>query len=230
MTDPVTMEIPVIAQLHFAVGTACVIGGAAAFTLRKGGLSHRLAGRVFAICMIMLCLSGLYLSFSRSILFTAFLALLALHAVATGWHAAAARSGVGPIARKIALAGISLTAIGAGWSGVFVSSLPSRALNGLTPDAFYFLAGVAGLVSAIDLMAALRRNVGGHRRIARHVWRMGFSFFIASFIFFFGNNHVLPEVLRSPAILSAPVVTVAGMTVFWMVRARFGRRFRGSEI
>lgn len=117
MTDPVTMEIPVIAQLHFLVGTACVVGGAAAFAVRKGGSAHRLAGRVFTVCMVGLCLSGLYLSFTRSILFTAFLALLALHAVATGWHAALAGAVVGPVARRTALAGISLTAVGAGVSG-----------------------------------------------------------------------------------------------------------------
>ena len=225
MTDAVTMEIPVIAQLHFVVGTACVIGGAAAFALRKGAAGHRLAGRVFAVCMIALCLSGLYLSFTRSILFTAFLALLALHAVATGWHATAFGPGVGRTTRWIALAGIGLTASGAGLSGGYVSTLPSRELNGLTPEAFYFLAGVAGLVAAIDLVAALRQEISGRRRIARHVWRMGFSFFIASFIFFFGNNHVLPEILRAPAILSAPVVIVLVLILFWLVRVRFGRQF-----
>ena len=119
-------NLPLVGQLHFLVGVICLLAGAAAFMVRKGRHPHRLAGRVFAVCMLLLCASGLYMSLSRSILFTAFLALLAGHAVTTGWMAAARITG---LAERVAAGAISLVAIAAAGSGLLVANLPSGTLN-----------------------------------------------------------------------------------------------------
>lgn len=42
--------------------------------------------------------------------------------------------------------------------------------------------------------------------------------FLATGIFFFGNNHVLPEAMRTVPILSAPVLLVLVLTVFHVLR------------
>ena len=42
--------------------------------------------------------------------------------------------------------------------------------------------------------------------------------FIATFIFFFGNNHVLPAVLRAEVVLIIPVLGVALATLMTVVR------------
>ncbi|WP_323762991.1 hypothetical protein [Maricaulis sp.] len=214
-------NLPLVGQLHFLVGVICLVAGGAAFLARKGRLPHRLAGRVFVVCMLLLCASGLYMSLSRSILFTAFLALLAGHAVTTGWMAAARIAGR---AERLAAGVISLVAMAAVGSGLVVASLPSGTLNDLPPVAFYSLGGVAFWIAGIDVFALRRGPANDRQRLTRHVWRMGFALFIASFIFFFGNNSVLPPVLRTPLALLAPVLTVTGLTVYASIRTRFGRQ------
>lgn len=213
-------ELPLVGQLHFLVGTICLFAGVAAFLVRKGSNLHRGAGRVFVVCMLLLCASGLYMSLARSILFTAFLALLAGHAVTTGWLAAARITGR---AEWIAASVIGLVATACIGSGLLVGGLPTGELNGLPPVAFYSLGGVSLWIAGIDVLALRRGPANDRQRLTRHVWRMGFALFIASFIFFFGNNTVLPPVLRSPIALLAPVLTVIGLTLYSSIRARLGR-------
>lgn len=214
-------SLPLVGQLHFLVGVICLFAGGAPFLVRKGGLTHRLAGRVFVVSMLLLCTSGLSMSLTRSILFTAFLALLAGHAVTTGWMSAARITGW---AERIAAGLISLVALTAFGSGLFVANLPSGTLNDLPPVAFYCLGGVALWIAAIDVLALRRGPANDRQRLTRHVWRMGFALFIASFIFFFGNSSVLPAVLRTPLALMTPVLTVIGVTLYAGFRMRFGRR------
>ena len=213
-------SLPLIGQLHFATGTLCLFAGGAAFALRMGSTSHRRAGRVFAVCMLLLCASGLYMSFSRSILFTAFLSVFAAHAVATGWAAAADRPGRSKTPVMAGLVVIAATAAASLLSGLWVSTLPTGELDGLRQEAFYCLGVIASAITLADYIALRRGLAEQRRRIARHVWRMGFSLFIASFIFFFGNSAVLPEPMQHPAGLAAPVMAVVALTLFWTGRTR----------
>lgn len=214
-------EISIIGQIHFGLGCLCLVAGIAAFGLPKGRPPHIIAGRVFAASMLLLCASGLYMSFARGIVFTSFLSLFAAHAATTGWLAAAnksARMGRSERALAVMMATVGCASL---LTGYWVAASPERALDGLPPGAFYSLGGVAMLIAGIDGWALLRRQLSRPQRIARHVWRMGFSLFIASVIFFFGNNHVLPEALRSEAVLMMPVLLVAAATVGWLVKTRF---------
>jgi len=212
-------EISLVGQIHFAIGSLSLLAGCAAFLLPKGRPAHVAAGRGFAISMLLLCASGLYMSITREIVFTVFLSLFAAHSVTTGWLAAVRRSGqMGMLERALALliAGVGLASL---VTGMWVMNTASGELDGLPPVGFFSLGGVAILIAMIDLQALIRRTVSSKHRIARHVWRMGFSMFIATFIFFFGNNHVLPEVLRAEVVLIIPVLGVALATLITVVRA-----------
>lgn len=209
-------EISLVGQIHFAIGSLSLLAGCAAFLLPKGRPAHVAAGRGFAISMLLLCASGLYMSITREIVFTVFLSLFAAHAVTTGWLAAVRRSGqMGMPERALALliAGVGLASL---VTGMWVMNTASGELDGLPPVGFFSLGGVAILIAMIDLQALVRRTVSPKHRIARHLWRMGFSMFIATFIFFFGNNHVLPEVLRADIWLVVPVAVVVLSTVVAM--------------
>ena len=211
-------EIALIGQIHFILGCFCLFAGGAAFVLTKGSRGHILAGRAFAASMLLLCASGLYMSFARSIVFTTFLSLFAAHAAATGWLAAAEKSGRMQRSER-GLAGlIALVGLASLMTGYWLSASDLGELDGLPPDAFYALGGVALIIAALDGFAIVRAPLSRTQRTARHLWRMGFSMFIATFIFFFGNNHVLPEVLRTEAVLIMPVALVVVLTVFWLVR------------
>lgn len=217
MTEP-----DLLGELHFWIGCGAIIAGFTAFAARKGGRLHRGAGVLFVISMGLLALSGFWLSLAREIVFTVFLSAISFHALVTGWAAAL---GGRIVARRInqlaPVVSIALT-LGAIVGGVSAANSPSGALNGLPPAAFFVLAGVSALISGLDCLYLRARAPKPQARLTRHLWRMGFSFFLAVGIFFFGNNHVLPDALRTPWALSAPVLAVVLWTVFYAVRTRFG--------
>ncbi|WP_430401502.1 DUF2306 domain-containing protein [Hyphomonas sp.] len=216
-------EPALVGMLHFHVGCAAVVAGFAALAARKGEATHRAAGKIFLLAMLVLTLSGLWMSISREILFTVFLSAIALHAFVTGWAAAALQR---RIARTITQAsGFSAGAMttGAILGGLKAAGTTGGALNGLPPAAFYLIAGIGCLLCYYDLVFCLTRTPSDQRRITRHAWRLGFSFFLATGIFFFGNNHVLPAALRTPLFLSMPVVAVVICTFYHALRTRLSR-------
>ncbi|WP_157139090.1 hypothetical protein [Asticcacaulis biprosthecium] len=190
----------------------------------KGKTLHRAAGTCFFVTMILLCASGLWLSLARDILFTVYLSWLAFHAVVTGWATAASRHSFARVITYLSPLS-SLTMMAGAVIGAFrAASAPDGMLNGLPPGAFLAIAGIACLISGLDGLFIFRSFHHGARRTARHGWRMGFSMFLASGIFFFGNTRFLPEALHHPVFLATPVLLVVCLTAWFAIRARFQTR------
>ncbi len=211
-------ELPIIAQLHLMVGTLSVISGFLAVFIRKGGAIHLLLGRTFVVTMTMLCLSGFYLSFSRSLQLTYFLAFFSLYLLLTGWYAMARDSPKINVIDKfgfvlVTLAGLAAFVIGTvGW----VYNLPHP--EGEPPYSGYYVFVVfAAFVAYKDYKVIKQSHLLGMTRLVRHLWRMIFSLAIATFIFFVGNSHLLPAYLRNDYIISLPILTVLGALVFWLI-------------
>lgn len=218
MTEPA-----LVSMLHFVVGCAAVATGFAALALRKGATSHRATGAVFLIAMTLLTASGLWMSLSRGILFTVFLSGIAFHAFLTGWSAAALARPVGRLVTRAAPYLSGAIATGAVVGGAIAANAPGGLLNDLPPAAFFSLAAVAVIICAADIVFTNAASPSDQRRITRHAWRLGFSLFLATGIFFFGNNHVLPAELRTPLFLATPVVMVVVWTLYHSLRTRFAR-------
>lgn len=210
-------EPHLVATGHFVVGCVSILAGFVAFAAPKGLRIHRAAGGVFVGSMLILCASGLWMSLARGIPFTVFLSWIAAHAVISGWAAANDGPVARPITRFAALSSIALI-LGALAGGVVAGQAPGGALNGLPPAAFFGLAGFALLLAGLDLTFSRAKVPTNARRVSRHAGRMGLSMFLATGIFFFGNNHVLPEAMRTVPILSAPVLSVLVLTVFHVLR------------
>lgn len=215
------IEPAFLGTAHFFVGCVAVIAGFAAFAARKGSFIHRSAGMVFLVAMTLLALSGLWLSIARNILFTVFLSLIALHSFASGWAAAGKMNPFGRLVTKISPLASAGIMVGAVIGGVIAAAAPGGMLNDLPPSAFYILASVAGLLFVFDFTYTKSSAPSEQRRLTRHGWRMGFSFFLATGIFFLGNNHVLPEILRVTAILVTPILAVVIWTLYYAVKTRF---------
>ena len=220
MTEP-----DMLGDLHFWIGCGAIIAGFAAFAARKGEGLHRKAGTLFVVCMGLLALSGFWLSLAREILFTVFLSAISFHALITGWAAARRRSVLCRWISRLAPIASGLVVLGAVAGGMMAGASPDGALNGLPPAAFYFVGFVSAVLCGLDILYALMPAPTLRVRLTRHLWRMGFSFFLATGIFFFGNNHVLPEFLRTPWFLALPVLAVVAWTAFHAVRTRFGHAF-----
>ncbi len=213
-----------LGQTHFWIGCLALLAGFAALASRKGGAAHRSAGAVFALTMALLSLSGLWLSLARGIVFTVLLSALAFHCIATGWLAARGDGAPWRMLTRLSPIGSGLVTAGAVVGGSAAAAHPTSELSGLTPAAFHMLAALGASLLIPDLRYAVHSRPEPRRRIARHLWRMGFAFVLATGIFFFGNNHVLPEALRTPWLLAAPVIAVVAWALFYAVRIRFSAR------
>jgi len=216
MTEP-----DLLGDIHFWIGCGAIVSGFTAFASRKGDGLHRKAGTLFVISMGLLALSGLWLSLAREILFTVFLSAITFHALITGWAAARNRALLSRWVSLSAPIASGLIVLGGAAGGMMASASPTGLLDDLPPAAFYVLAGVSAVLCGLDIFYARTPVPTRPARLTRHLWRMGFSFFLATGIFFFGNNHVLPEPLRTPWFLALPVLAVVAWTAFYVLRTRF---------
>ena len=219
-------ELPLMGLAHLLMGTLAVISGAGALAVAKGLRLHRLAGNLFFGAMLLLIASGLYFSVTRSILFTIFLSVMAFYLLSSGWATVIRREGKTErfeLANCLFILFAGAFALGTG----LTETIRGAPLQDDVPSAaFFILAALAGLFGAYDVAVIRRGGCTGKHRIARHLWRMCLSLFIAVTIFFLGNNDVLPEVLRTPFFLTAPIVAVLALMVFWLVRVIFTNWYR----
>jgi hypothetical protein len=140
--------------------------------------------------------------------------------VLTSWATARRRDGrTGRF--EIAAGAVALIiAAGAAWEGLNGSAVPGG------PGSRFVLAALCLVAALLDLSAVVRRKLTPAQRIARHLWRMCFAFFIVTFSFFVGQQDLMPAAVRgSPALLVVGFAPLAVMT-FWLVRVRLGKRFR----
>jgi hypothetical protein len=137
--------------------------------------------------------------------------------VATSWVAARRRDGTTGRFEIIACVG----ALGIGalmvWGGLTGATTPA----GSGP--VFALAGLCLIAGLLDLNAILRRKLTAAQRIARHLWRMCFAFFIATGSFFLGQQDVLPQAVRGSPILFVLAFAPFAVMLFWLVRVRFAK-------
>ncbi len=162
-------EWPPIAFAHLLAGSLAVCAGSSAFILPKGARLHRFSGRLFAVSMLLLCASGIYLSLTRSIVFTLFLIILALHAVLSGW-AAASRSQHWPRhTERAGLVLISGNALAAALGGYAAAVSAGGVINDLPAAAFWTIATISTVLAVIDLIWIRRQQRSPRQRIASRV-------------------------------------------------------------
>ena len=72
----------------------------------------------------------------------------------------------------------------------------------------------------------LAGGLQGAQRIARHLWRMCFSLFIASGSFFLGQAKVIPKPIRIFPVLALLALLPLVLLLYWLVRVRFTKWYR----
>ena len=209
--------------LHIGGGAVGILSGAVAIAARKGARLHRTAGTVFFIAMAICYAVGAgvapFLDEGQRTNFVA--GIMALYLLLSGWSAVRRpQVTAGPFkmlglvfALAITTAGLVLMQMGA--------NDPSGTVDGSPPQAFVLFT-IAGVFSAAgEIHVLVRRTLAPVSRIARHIWRMCFSLFIATGSFFLGQMQLFPQRLQDTPVLYvlalAPIVALA----FWLVRVRF---------
>jgi hypothetical protein len=121
------------------------------------------------------------------------------------------------------LALLFVLAAGAGmltW-GIQAAHSPMGEKDGVPAPMYFILGSVALLAAAGDLRMIARGGISGINRLARHLWRMCFAFFIASASIFIARPQLFPALLSRYHVLLLLGVLPLIFMIFWLVRVRF---------
>jgi uncharacterized membrane protein len=223
--DPVWMHLGAKTLLwaHIAGGAIGMVTGVVALASRKGQRVHRAAGSVFFLAMFMAYAIGAgvapFLDTGQRPNFVA--GIMALYLLVSGAMAARRREVKAGAPEIIGL----LVALGITTAGVVLMRMgaasPSGTVDGSPPQAFFLFTIAGAFAAAGELHVLLRRQLSNVSRIARHLWRMCFSLFIASGSFFLGQQQVFPEALQDSALLYAVALSPLPVMLFWLGKVRF---------
>lgn len=211
----------ILLYAHIIGASVAMIAGTIAILARKGERLHRLAGNVFFAGMLGMAGVGATVSpFLHEAQWTNTTAgAFTLYLAATGW--ATVMRPEGRIGRFEVLA--FLVALGIALMGLALFVLTDGSGAYATVYGFAVVAAIAALC---DLGVVLKKGIAGHRRIARHLWRMALALFVALGSFFVGQQDELPAFVQGSPALFAPMLIALALLVFWLIRARFTRAFQ----
>ncbi len=200
--------------IHIAAGIVALAAGTTAVAGRKGGPLHARAGTGFFASMLVLGVTASILEPMKDPPESGLGGVFVCYFVLTSWVTARRRDGVTGkfeiFAGLVAVLGGALSI----WGGFNGATTPAGSGPVFAFGGLWLLAGL------LDFNAVLRRKLTASQRIARHLWRMCFAFFIATGSFFLGQQDVMPEaVQRSPVLLLLAFAPFAIMA-FWLVRIR----------
>lgn len=202
---------------------------------RKGARTHRLAGKFFAVSMLVMAVFADYLALAiPEQIPNLFIGTFTIYLVATAWLTVRRKERSVGIAEKIALLVVLCLCVpfailsfqlATGLQPSFKSAVPFEGPVRVAIYSFTFLVAMAAIGDARLVRAG---GVTGKRRIGRHLWRMclGFTFALGS-AFTNGLPRLLPKTVHVPLIfLFVPQLSSLVLLIFWMVRVRFTGWYR----
>lgn len=219
--------------LHIVGGTAGLLSGIAAISARKGAWLHRAAGVVFFVSMLLMSAMGAWMAVGLQQWNNVIAGLFTFYLVATAWMTVRRKESTTGTFEIVAM----LVALGGALAILYLGvqalgSTKPQPVNAPLP-AYFVLAGIFGLAAALDLKVILRGGIAGVPRIARHLWRMCFAFFIASGSFYaqvFLRKVHLPAFLHHSLLLYIPIVAPLFLILFWMIRVRFTNWYKNGAM
>lgn len=216
-----------LVPIHVAAGLLGLSSGAVALVARKGGTLHRRGGLVFVASMLTMAATGTWMAARMDepvTDITVMVGVLTFYLVATGYLTL--RRSVGESRRlqtALTVAAIGVVAFAFAY-GIAAMRTPTGKADGV-PAGMYFGFGTIALLAALLDVRLLRAGaIRGAHRLARHLWRMGMAMWIATMSFFYGQQKVFPQGVRDSGILSLPVLLVAFVVLYWLVRVAWKRQ------
>jgi hypothetical protein len=224
------MKFSPVLLLHICTGVLGCLSGFVAVFLRKGSRRHSIAGRVFVVSMLIMSASGTYLAITvpgqRGNVTGG---VLTFYLVATAWMTARRNTGgTGIFEWGALLAALAIEAITLTW-GTQAAMSSTGLKYGYPPGPYFFLSFV-GLIAIVgDVRLLVRGGISGVQRLARHLWRMCFAFFIAAASIFLARAQVFPVVMRRTGILFLLSFLPLILMMFWLVRVRFTKAYKNAR-
>jgi len=216
----------ILLPLHIIAGSIAIVAGFVAVFVFKAGKVHRKSGMIFVYAMLVLSLTGAVIAAVKGQPSSVIGGLLSFYLVTTAFLTVRRPDQEFHLTDGAA----TLLAIVVGF---FSTSLGFEALNRASgtingvPAVMLFLFGGVVLLAAVgDIRLMLGRRLDGAHRIARHLWRMCFSLFIASGSFFLGQAKVIPKPIRIFPLLAIPALLPLVLMLYWLARVLLTKWYR----
>jgi len=219
--------------VHIAGGIVGFLTGSAAMVSRKGSPIHRWSGKVFVIAMLAMASSGGFIALLKNDPGNVFAGIYTSYLVATAWLTVRRKAGeIG--AAETALTAVILSA--AAGALVIGAMRVAHPIHGKPAAPFFVFATIFLLTASGDVRMLLRHGISGTQRMVRHIWRTGFSLFIAAGSFFLGlpadpvmrrfglRATLFTKEIRATHLPTVPVIAVVLLTFYWLVRIRLANR------
>ena len=218
-----TLLMPV----HIVGGSVAIVAGYVALFTGKGSTVHRRTGTRFVVAMIVLGATASVISIVRQ---AGAGGLLPIYLVVTGLTTVRP---LGRHQRRLEIAGLVVAVVLA--AGTFVEGVDiarnfGGVRDGVPAGMLFFLGTITALAAVGDVRVLRSGPARGASRIARHLWRMTFSLFIATGSFFLGQADELPSFLRISPILWVLALSPLVLLLYWMWRVRLRRSLQGMQL
>ena len=207
--------------IHIIAGSIAIVAGFISVFSVKGLKLHRKTGMIFVYSMVVLALTAAAIATLRNQPPNIIGGSLAFYMVVTALLTVRPRDqrsrwidvGLLVVGITVGAAAIKI--------GLVALKSPTGTMNGV-PAVMMFIFGTVALLGALGDARMIRANgLQGAQRIARHLWRMCFSLFIAAGSFFLGQAKVIPKPIRILPLLAIPAMLPLVLMFYWLVRVLF---------
>lgn len=211
---------------HIIAGSIAIVAGFISVFAVKGLKLHRKSGMIFVYSMVVLSLTGAVIATMRHQTPNIIGGSLAFYMVTTAFLTVRPRdqrsrwidAGAFVVGVTVSAAALRI--------GLDALNSATGKMNGVPAGMMFFFGVVAMVASLGDIRMMRTGGLKGAERIARHLWRMCFSLFIASGSFFLGQAKVIPKPIRILPLLAIPALLPLVLLLYWLVRVRFTKWYR----
>jgi uncharacterized membrane protein len=213
--------------IHIIAGSIAIVAGFISVFALKGARLHRKSGMIFVYAMVILSLTAAVIAALKHQPANVIGGSLAFYMVTTALLTVRPRNQ----RSHWVDAGAFIVAVTVGAAAIrigidAVNGGTGKTNNGVPAGMMFFFAAVVLLAALGDVRMMLAGGLQGAHRIARHLWRMCFSLFIASGSFFLGQAKVIPKPIRILPLLAIPALLPLVLLLYWLARVSFTRWYQ----
>lgn len=211
---------------HVLSGTLSVLAGTTALLTSKGSVTHRAAGNLFVVSMLIMASAGSAIAFQLPQMITFIAGLFTCYLVITAWLTVNTAPGITRYLNILMLIGAMAITLLAFFSGHLASENPQGTLDGFSAEPYFFFGALALLAAILDAVCLYGGGPKGKHRIARHLWRMCFALYIAMGSLFTGPGaQTFPQSLQGNWVLTLPENAVIIAMVIWLAIVLSANKF-----
>ena len=219
------MTATMLLPIHIIGGSIAIIAGFISVFAVKGLKLHRKTGMIFVYSMVVLSLTGAVIGALRDQTTNIIGGSLAFYMVITAFLTVRPRDQWSRWMDAAAFVVGVVVSAGSIWIGFYLLNSATGKMAVIARMSL-FLGTVALLATLGDIRMMRAGGLEGAQRIARHLWRMCFAFFVANGSFFLGQAKVFPKPIRILPLLAIPALLPLVLLVYWLVRVRFTKWYR----